>query len=132
MAALHRHLEKWIGNMDPPDHTRLRGLVNKAFTPKMVQGPGSLHREHRQRLLDAAQAKGEMEFVRDFAYPLPATVIATMLGVARRGSERFIGWADDLVAYTGSGTASAELGRAAQRSAAELTLFSGDRDRAPH
>jgi cytochrome P450 len=123
MAMLHRHLEKWIGNMDPPDHTRLRGLVNKAFTPKLVQDLAAGIERIASELLDRAEAKGELEFVRDFAYPLPAGVIATMLGVPGEDRERFIGWADDLVAYTGSGTASAELGRAAQRSAAELTAY---------
>jgi pimeloyl-[acyl-carrier protein] synthase len=123
MAALQRHLEKWIGNMDPPDHTRLRALVNKAFTPRMVQELAHSIESIASRLLDAAQAKGEMEFVRDFAYPLPATVIATMLGIAAEDQHRFIRWADDLTAYTGSGTASPDLGLAAQRSVDELTMY---------
>ncbi len=126
MAALHRHLEKWIGNMDPPDHTRLRGLVSKAFTPKMVQDLAEGIERIVNGLLERAEAKGEMEFVRDFAYPLPAAVIAAMLGVPGEDQDRFIGWADDLVAYTGSGTASPELGQAAQRSAAALTAYFED------
>jgi cytochrome P450 len=123
MAALHQHLEKWIGNMDPPDHTRLRALVNKAFTPRMVQELAHSIESIAGRLLDAAQAKGEMEFVRDFAYPLPVTVIATMLGMPAEDQDRFIGWADHLTAYTGSGTASLDLGEAAQRSVGDLTAY---------
>jgi hypothetical protein len=123
MKGLHKHLEKWIGNMDPPDHTRLRALVNKAFTPQIVQELTASIESITGRLLEAAKIKGEMDFVRDFAYPLPATVIAAMIGVHARDENRFIAWANDLTAYTGSGTASPELGRAAQRSAAELTDY---------
>lgn len=123
MSTLHRHLEKWIGNMDPPDHTRLRSLVNKAFTPRMVQELTSAIEGVAGRLLDAAQANGGMEFVKDFAYKLPATVIAVMLGIPAGDQDQFIRWADDLTAYTGSGTASLELGRAAQKSVDELTFY---------
>jgi cytochrome P450 len=123
MAALRRHLEKWIGNMDPPDHTRLRALVNKAFTPRMVQELQGSIESIAKRLLDVAQARGEMEFVREFAYPLPATVIATMLGIPPKDQERFIVWADHVTAYTGSGTAAPDLGLAAQQSVHELTMY---------
>jgi cytochrome P450 len=123
MSRLFDHFEKWIGNMDPPDHTRLRALVNKAFTPGMVEQLTTSIEAITSRLLDAVRAKGEMEFVRDFAYPLPATVIATMLGVPPGDQDRFIAWADDLTAYTGSGSASLELSRAAQRSVDELTEY---------
>jgi cytochrome P450 len=74
MCPLYDHFEKWIGNMDPPDHTRLRALVNKTFTPRMVQDLSDSIRIITNRLLDASQAHGGMDFVRDFAYPLPATV----------------------------------------------------------
>lgn len=123
MQPLHRHLGKWIGNMDPPDHTRLRNLINRAFTPRVVRGLGPAIADIARQLLDAAEARGAMEFVRDFAYPLPATVIASMLGVPPSGQAQFIAWADDLTAYSGSGSADPDLSRAAQNSAAELTRY---------
>ena len=76
-------------NSDPPDHTRLRGLVNLAFTPRMVAELRPRVDEIVDDLLDAVQAQGQMDVVRDFAYPLPTTVIAELLGVPRTESARF-------------------------------------------
>lgn len=123
MSPLYAHLGKWIGNMDAPDHTRLRGLVNQAFTPRMVQNLSPAILAITNRLLDSAALRGEMDFIRDFAYPLPATVIATMLGVPAADQDRFISWADDLTAYSGSGSADAALSRAALKSVEELTAY---------
>ncbi|MFN0169484.1 MAG: cytochrome P450 [Bryobacteraceae bacterium] len=123
MKPLHEHLGKWIGNMDPPDHTRLRAMVNKAFTPRMVQELAPAIARITGRLLDAAESRHEMEFVREFAYPLPATVISEMLGVPSADQDRFIAWADDITAYSGSGSADPGLSRAAQRSIGKLTEY---------
>jgi pimeloyl-[acyl-carrier protein] synthase len=66
---------------DPPDHTRLRSLVSKAFTARTVQRlTGRIH-EIVDQLLDAVAGRGEMEVIADFAYPLPITVIAELIGV---------------------------------------------------
>ena len=66
---------------DPPDHTRLRTLVSKAFTARTVSGLAPRIQGLVDDLLDAAAARGEMDAIADFAYPLPITVIAEMLGV---------------------------------------------------
>jgi pimeloyl-[acyl-carrier protein] synthase len=66
---------------DPPAHTRLRGLVSKAFTARRVQELAPRIEGIVERLLDAAAARGEMDVIADFAYPLPITVIAELLGV---------------------------------------------------
>lgn len=135
MRPLHEHLGKWIGNMDPPDHTHLRGLVNRAFTPRRVQDLAPGIATIVEQLLDSAAACGEIDFVRDFAYPLPATVIARMLGVPAEDQARFLAWADTLTAYSGSGIADPELSRAAQNSVEELTMYfraiAEDRRRSP-
>jgi cytochrome P450 len=66
---------------DPPDHTRLRTLVSKAFTARTVAQLAPRIQHLVDELLDAAEARGEMDAIADFAYPLPITVIAEMLGV---------------------------------------------------
>ena len=78
--------------LDPPDHTRLRGLVSKAFTPKVVEGLRPRIQELVDELLDAVAAKGSMEIIEDLAYPLPVIVICEMLGVPAEDHETFKGW----------------------------------------
>ena len=81
---------------DPPDHTRLRQLVSKAFTPKVIEQM----RDHIQgivdRLLDKAIPKGEMDVIADLAYPLPVTVICEMLGVPLGDHESIKHWSADI------------------------------------
>ena len=82
--------------LDPPDHTRLRGLVNKAFTPRTVEGLRSRIEEIVSELLDRAEQKGSLEVVEDFAYPLPVQVICEMLGVPVKDHETFQDWSREL------------------------------------
>ena len=85
-------------HMDPPDHTRLRALVNKAFTPKAVEAIGSHIQTIVDGLLDAVSGKGSMDVIEDLAYPLPVTVIAEMLGVPGEDRGRFKHWSDEVSA----------------------------------
>jgi len=77
---------------DPPDHTRLRRIVSKAFTPKAVEEMRPRIAEIVDGLLDVAEAKGEMEVVEDLAFPLPVTVISEMLGVPSADHEQLRTW----------------------------------------
>jgi cytochrome P450 len=85
-------------SLDPPDHTRMRTLVSKAFTPRMVERL----RPQAQAIVDdalaAAAQRGGMELIEDLAYPLPVAVIAGMLGVPREDWPRFRAWSQVLVA----------------------------------
>jgi pimeloyl-[acyl-carrier protein] synthase len=81
---------------DPPDHTRLRGLVSKAFTPRVVEGL----RPHIQRIVDGLLARLDgrhaMDLIEEFAYPLPVIVICQMLGVPVADRDRFKQWGLDI------------------------------------
>lgn len=83
--------------LDPPDHTRLRRLVSRAFTPRMVERLRSRVESLVDELLEAQRDSREMDLIRDLAYPLPVTVIAEMLGVRVEDRDRFKSWSDDLV-----------------------------------
>jgi hypothetical protein len=108
---------------DPPYHTRLRGLVNNAFTPTAVEQM----RPHIQRivdgLLDEVQGKGEMDAIHELAHPLPILVITQMLGLPAEERGRFKQWSDDLFAILGSVPHAPELMERAGRSLAELTAY---------
>lgn len=83
--------------LDPPDHTRLRRLVNRAFTPRMVQALRPRIQQIVDELLDEHGQASEMDLVPAFAYPLPVTVIAEMLGVPAADRERFKRWSEALI-----------------------------------
>ena len=81
---------------DPPDHTRLRALVSKAFTPRVVEGLRPRIREIVDGLIARAQAAGTMDLIEEFAYPIPVNVICEMMGVPIEDHERFKGWSLDI------------------------------------
>jgi len=81
---------------DPPDHTRLRSLVSKAFTPRVVEGLRPRIQEIVDSLITRAEAVGSMDLIEELAYPLPVNVICEMLGVPVEDHERFKGWSLDI------------------------------------
>ena len=81
---------------DPPDHTRLRGLVSKAFTPKVVESLRDRTQEVVDELLDAAIEAGDVDLMEEFAYPLPVRIICDLLGVPLEDQDRFKVWSNAL------------------------------------
>jgi pimeloyl-[acyl-carrier protein] synthase len=81
---------------DPPDHTRLRSLVSKAFTPRVVEGLRPRIQQIVDGLLDRVHGAGAMDLVEELAYPIPVIVICEMLGVPVEDHERFKGWSLDI------------------------------------
>jgi cytochrome P450 len=81
---------------DPPDHTRLRGLVSKAFTPRVVERLRPHIQEIVDGLLDRVEGQGTMDLIEEFAYPIPVMVICELLGVPVEDHERFKTWSLDL------------------------------------
>ncbi len=89
--------------LDPPAHDRLRGLVNQAFTPKIIRRLEPRMVEIAQQLLDKALTQRKTDLVRALTYPLPVTIIAEIIGVPTEDSERFKYWSDKLVETLGVG-----------------------------
>ena len=83
--------------LDPPDHDRLRALVNKAFTPRAVAAIEPRVREIAAELLDAVEGRGEWDLIGDFSAPLPTIVIAEMLGVDPHMQKQFKAWSDCVI-----------------------------------
>ncbi len=86
----------WMLMKDPPDHTRLRTLVTKAFTPRVAEGMRPRVQARVDELLDSVRAAGRMDVIADLAFPLPTIVICEMLGVPVEDREQFKGWTRDL------------------------------------
>ena len=78
--------------MDPPDHTRLRGLVSKAFTARVIEAMRPRIQEVVDELIERVIEKGSLELIEDIAYPLPVTIISEMLGVPAEDEDVFKGW----------------------------------------
>lgn len=105
-----------ISNTDPPVHTRMRRLVIGSFTPRVLETMRRRVEELVEDLLDRVEPAGRMDAVADFAYPLPAMVIAELLGAPAEMHEEFLRWSADIVAFVGSGRADLELARRADHS----------------
>src|SRR5215467_2339760 len=86
-------LKKSLIAKDPPDHRKLRNLVNQAFTPKAVAHLSDRITQITQELLDEVRHQGKMDIVSDIAFPLPAKVIAELLGVPPEDWNIFQRWA---------------------------------------
>jgi hypothetical protein len=82
--------------VDPPDHTRLRMLVSKAFTPRAIEALRPRITDVVHKLLDNVEPAHQMDLVRDLAYPLPVVVIAELLGIPAEDRGLFKQWSDAL------------------------------------
>ena len=99
-SPLERLLSQHMLNMDGPDHARLRGLVNKAFTARMVKNLRERVQGIADELLDKVQALGHMDLIDEYAFPLPIVVISDVLGIPSADRERFRLWSNTFIAPT--------------------------------
>lgn len=90
-------IDKHMLNMDPPNHTRLRNLVHKAFTPRIVRQVQPRIQEICDELLDVVADKGAMDIMADYAAIVPAMVISEMLGIPREDQEKFRDWTKRMI-----------------------------------
>ncbi|MAE64495.1 MAG: hypothetical protein CMJ18_09520, partial [Phycisphaeraceae bacterium] len=116
VAPLIGHFSAGLQHSDPPEHTRIHGLVNRALAPAVVNRMRDVIQSFVDGLLDPLLASGRMDLVRDFAEPLPVQVLGHVLGFTREECERFRHWDDDQVAVLGSRSGRPELVPQARRS----------------
>ena len=109
---------------DPPDHTRLRSLVQKAFTPRVVEGLRPRVQAIVDGLLDEVTPAGTMDVIADVAYPLPVIVICEMLGVPASDRDAFKGWSLDVARSLDALVIPAETG-IVERGVAARRAFGG-------
>jgi cytochrome P450 len=123
---LRRHYRSGLIQSDPPDHTRLRGLVRSVFTPRAVEGFRDRVQAIVDDLLAKASGKGRFDLVRDVAYVLPVFVIGEMLGVPTDDLDQIFAWNNDIVGLQAPGGASEAHARRAASAITELESFFGD------
>jgi cholest-4-en-3-one 26-monooxygenase len=100
-------------HQDPPKHSRVRSLVARGFTPKMVERLRPRVTTECERIVDAAIAKGECDFVETVAAELPLVVIAELMGIPREDRHKIFEWSKAIVGQTDDEHGGAELTRQA-------------------
>ena len=127
VLPLGENLALWAVFNDPPQHTRLRALMGKAFTSRAVEALRPRIAAVVDELLDAMEAKARdgsaVDYHREFAYPLPATVIAETLGVPRADVDKLKKWSDDLAQFVLTSRANPEKYRRAAAGMAEMSDY---------
>jgi len=117
------HYSVGLLHSDPPDHTRLRGLVSKAFTPQIMDGMRPRIEAVIDELLDAAEAAGQFDLIGDFAFHLPAIVTAVAIGIPPEERHQFKVWSDDVAEYSASSRLTIEVAENALRSLLEARAY---------
>jgi cytochrome P450 len=97
IPSMLKPLERNMLDVDAPEHTRLRGLVHKAFTPRLVENMRDRIQRLTDEMLDVVQIRGRMDLIRDYALPIPTTIIAEMLGVPVADRHKFHRWSNTIV-----------------------------------
>ena len=120
IQTLLRHVGLWVVFTDPPVHTRLRNALGRAFTARSIEARRARIAEIVELLLNRAAAAGEMDLIRDFAYPLPVAVIGDLLGVPAEDHEQLKAWSDELAGFIGSSLGTPDKYERAARAVAEM------------
>lgn len=122
-TELARMFSLWMIFMDPPEHTRLRKLLNKGFSQPAVEALRPQIEAIVDRMLEPLQRGTEIDLLQVFANPMPVRVISEMLGVPQELHETFVNCSRAIAVFRGSPDRTVEHARAAQAALVELTAF---------
>jgi hypothetical protein len=122
-SELARMLSLWLIFMDPPEHTRLRKLLNKGFSAAAVEGLRPQAEAIVDQMLKPLQHGSEVELMSEFANPMPVRIISELLGVPQALHGTFVNASRAIAAFRGNPNRTVEEARAAQDALIELTEF---------
>src|SRR5215213_2205819 len=97
MPGVFKALERNMLDLDAPDHTRLRGLVHKVFTPRLVEQMRERVQQLADELLDEAAKHKRFDLIEGYALPIPVTVISEVLGVPPQDRHNFHRWTKSII-----------------------------------
>ncbi len=131
----HYFAQKDVIGSDPPDHTRMRALVQKAFSPKTINALEPRIRELAESMIAPAAKTGRFDFVHEVAHPLPVVLIAEMLGAPVEDRHLFKKWSADILGFQGTGQTTFGPAMVSQKSLLEMFDYMNalidDRRRSP-
>jgi cytochrome P450 len=122
-SELARMLGLWLIFMDPPEHTRLRKLLNKGFSPAAVEGLRPQVEAIVDRMLEPVKHGKEFELMQNFANPMPVRIISEMLGIPQELHDTFVNWSRAIALFRGNPNRTVEQARAAQDALKALTNY---------
>jgi len=120
---LERMLGLWLIFMDPPEHTRLRKLLNNGFSPAALEGLRPQVEAIVDGMLGKLKPRSEVELLHEFANPMPVRIILEMLGIPQGLRDTFANWSRAIAVFRGSPDRTVEQARQAQTAMLELTDF---------
>ena len=122
-ALTYEVLNSWPVFVDPPKHTQLRKIFARSFTPKTVQTMRGIVQQFVTEFLDGWHDKAQVDLITDFAYLVPANVIATIIGAPRQDLDRFHGWSWELNELLHGGVGTPTRMERAQQSIVEFKAY---------
>src|SRR6202522_332463 len=122
-SELARMLSLWLIFMDPPEHTRLRKLLNKGFSAAAVEALRPQVEAIVDQMLSSLKRGSEVELMHEFANPVPVRIILEMLGIPHELRDTFVDWSHAIAAFRGNPNRTVDEARAAQNALVELTEF---------
>lgn len=124
VEQLERHYAVGLAHSDPPDHTRLRALLTKVFTPRMIETMRGRIETVVNDLLAHVERAGRMDIIGDLAYPLPAIIVSEMIGAPTEDRDKFRQWAIEINGlFEGGGRIIPENVDTAQRALLEMRAY---------
>jgi hypothetical protein len=123
VRLLDRHYAATLPFQNPPEHTRMRALVNKAFSPRVIESMRSQIQEIADQLLDVVQQDRSMDIIHDFAFPLPVALISAMVGVPLEHRDQLKAWTNQIFRIFSSGRARPETAENGMRSLIEIREY---------